>query len=91
MSSASEGTVRSASVPQLPQSLLPRFRSSVEDLNQEIERLVLQPHSYHGSEEEEEEVNQLINLFIYLLNFYPLPPPRGRHASCQEMSYSKRE
>ena len=28
--------------------------------------------------------NICIYLLKYLLNFYPLPPPRGRHASCQE-------
>ena len=30
---------------------------------------------------------ELIYLFIFLLNFNLFPPPRGRHASCQEMSY----
>ncbi|KAB7502827.1 Glucocorticoid-induced transcript 1 protein, partial [Armadillidium nasatum] len=51
---SNEGSIRSASVLQLPRPLLPRFRSSVEELNQEIERLVLRPQSHHGSEEEDE-------------------------------------
>ena len=30
-------------------------------------------------------------LFIYLLNSHLLPPSRGRHASCHEINYNKRE
>ena len=37
------------------------------------------------------DVVKILFIIIYLLNFNPLPPPRSRHASCQEMSYSKRE
>lgn len=38
------GGSRAISIPQLPKPLLPpRLRSSVEGLNQEIERLVLRP------------------------------------------------
>ena len=32
----------------------------------------------------------LPNIFIYLLNFNQFPPPRGRHASCREMSETRR-
>ena len=29
-------------------------------------------------------------LFIYLLKFNPLPPPRDRHASCQEQEKKRK-
>ena len=32
-----------------------------------------------------------LRLTFYILNFHFLPPLQGQHASCQEISYSKRE
>ncbi|XP_063865128.1 glucocorticoid-induced transcript 1 protein-like isoform X3 [Scylla paramamosain] len=53
------GGSRAISIPQLPKPLLPpRLRSSVEGLNQEIERLVLRPPHMPGDDLDDVDTNR---------------------------------